>query len=83
MQFFMVRHYIYDGCGRADMDDVIPCSTAAKRMDYLAQLYKELPDHYWEDDPDVEDFKLLNQYGPGQYGFDYYYLEAMTMDEEI
>lgn len=83
MEFFMVRHYIYDGCGRADMDDVIPCSTFEKGMNYLKDLYRDLEDYDWQEDTDVVDWKILVHKGPGEYGYDYYYIESMTMDEEI
>lgn len=81
MQFFMVTHYYYDGCGRADMDDVIPCSSSEKGMDYLKGLYKELDEYDWETDGDG--FQILIKRGPGQYAYDYYYLQKMTMDEEL
>lgn len=81
MEFFMVRHYMYDGCGRVDVDDIIPCSTSEKGMDYLRSLFRIHDEYNFETDD--WGFQILIQRGPGQYGYDYYYLEKMVMDEEI
>lgn len=80
MEFFMIIHYCYDGYGRTDLEDVIPCSSSEKGMTYLEALYKDLIDYDWETGEDG--FKILIQ-RQGRYAYDYYYLQKMTMDEEL
>lgn len=80
MEFFMLRHYTYDGSGSVDVDDVIPCSTSEKGMDYLSTLEKSYDEYEWETDD--FGFKIVIR-REGRYGYDYYYLESMIMDEVI
>jgi hypothetical protein len=83
MEFFMVRHHIYNGEDIGDTDDIIPCSSSQKGMDYLTNLASTPKFRYYAWETDDYGFKILICRGPGKYAYDYYYLESMIMDEEI
>lgn len=80
MEFYMVYHYSYDGCANYDMSYVKPCSTSELGMEWLTEFYKDNQEYNWE--TDGQGFKIVKRL-EGRYGFDYYGLEKMVMDEEI
>lgn len=80
MEFYMVCHYFYDGEGRRDLDYVMPCSTKKKAMKYLSKVIADNHDYDWAI---VTKDKVAWRDGPGRYGYDYYYIDKLTMDEEI
>lgn len=81
MDFWMVCHYFYDGEGRHDMDYVKPCSDDIIAASYIAKVIQENDDYEWSTGPDG--FMTALRQGPGRYAYDYYFVEKMTMNEEI
>lgn len=81
MEFFMVCHYIYDGEGRHEVDYIMPCSLWEYAFRYLTDVVRDEDDYDWV--VDKNDELTAFHSGPGRYAYDYYYIEPMTMDEEI
>jgi len=82
MQFYMVRHYIYDGYASHDYDDIVPFQDSFAAMNYLLERAKnDLAYYVWETGEDG--YKILIDRGPGRYAYDYYYLEQMEMGKEL
>jgi hypothetical protein len=79
MEFYMVRHYWYSGYS-ADMDDVMPCSTSQKGMDYLRTVVENFEGYSMETGPDGFYIAIRRE---GAYAYDHYYLEKMEMDVEL
>lgn len=78
---YMVRHYIYDGYGRHDQDDVLFEWTYVAAEKYLQKCYKEYDDYEWEHWDSLDDMVLIKR--EGQYGYDYFYIQFMAPGEEI
>ena len=78
---FLVRHYIYDGCGRHDQDDVTFEWTYDDAKKHLDKFYKEYDNYEWVYDTQSEDFILIKK--EGQYGYDYFYIQFAAPGEEI
>jgi hypothetical protein len=82
MEFYMVRHYMFDGDYTHDYDDIIPFPDSFKAMEYLLKRAETDLEYYiWETGEDG--YKLLMNRGPGRYAYDYYYLEQMEMGVEL
>ena len=80
MDFYMIYHYTYDGCGGADMSYIKPCSTSDIGMQWLTEFYESNQEYNWETGPDG--FKIVSR-REGKYGYDYYGMDSMIMDQEI
>lgn len=78
---YMIRHYIYDGCGRHDQDDVRFEWNYVDAEKYLKKLYKAYDDYEWEHWDSLDDMVLLKR--EGQYGYDYFYIQFMAPGEDI
>lgn len=81
MQFYMVVHYYYDGAGRHDLDYVKPCSTKELAREFITTVVRDYDDYDFTES--ANEFPNALHHGPGQYAYDYYYVEVMNMDEEI
>lgn len=82
MEFYMVRHYTYDGHANHDYYDVIPFQKSADCVQYLVDLnlWGDLKDYEWETGPDGYQVLVKRE---GQYAYDYYYLEKMEFGKEV
>lgn len=82
MDFYMIRHYSYDGYSGHDQDDVIPFHTSQEAVDYLNErrIAGSLAEYEWE--TDWAGFQILIDRGNHD-EYDYYFLEKMTMGKEI
>lgn len=79
---YMIRHYIYDGCGRHDQYDVKFEWDYVKAKDFLDELYMNPHcEHEWEHWDSLDDMVLIKK--EGQYGYDYFYIQFIAPGEDI
>ena len=83
MQIYMVRHYVYDGYAGHDQSDTVFFTKEELAYQYInvSLGYLAQEGYTWKEYPSSG--KVFINYGPGQYAYDYYFVQEMTEGEEI